>query len=90
MLPHPVDAFGCFVPEISGVEVAAEKQKKLDVRAILGAKLMRLLRLFLTPLVGIGKVSGGLCLDDQRQAAGICLSRHDQPVNRNVNVLRLA
>src|SRR4051812_33502441 len=85
MFPYPIYAVSCFITKIAAVEVTAKEDIELNLFSIRGAELRHLDRLFLTPLVGIGKITGRLRLKENRERSFLRFLRHNGDVYGNVH-----
>jgi hypothetical protein len=67
MLPNPVYAFGCFVTEIGGVKISAQKKHEDDIVSVGRLEVVDLDGFFLAAFVDVGEVASRFRFDEYRQ-----------------------
>ncbi len=87
MFPHPINAFGGLVAEITAVKVSAQKEVEANLLTVGAAELGHLDSLFLAALVRVGEVASGLGFEENREVSGLSGLWHDDGINRNIDLL---
>src|SRR5439155_1396818 len=70
---------------VSAIEIAAQKKVELNLIAVGAAKLRHFHGFLLSALVGVRKIAGGLCLEENREVSEPGSLGHDNRVNGNID-----
>src|SRR5439155_1863330 len=62
-----------------------QKKVELNLVAVRSAKLVHFHGFFLSALIGVRKITGGLCLEENREVFGPGSPGHDNRVNGNID-----